>query len=201
MSEFNSKELKIIDAAQLLFYRHGFKRVTMHDIAVGADMSRPALYLIFPNKEIIFEAVVRHRGGRTLQEIRSNLPTRKATAEKLQLAFELWTVRPFEGMQQSPDARDLIECTHGFARAALDEITKEFTAIVQEILTLITPARDRRFNAGALAHLLVASTHGFKSAAANSDELRNLIARQITIVLTALESVKSRPAKRPESAL
>lgn len=200
MPELNAKELKIVEAAQTLFHRHGFKRVTMHDISVVADMSRPALYLIFPNKEVIFEAVVRHRGSRTLQEIRSGLAARKSIADKLLLAFELWTVRPFEGMQQFPDARDLIECTHGFARAALDEIRAEFAAIVQDVLVDVTPKRDTRFNAGALAQLLVASIHGFKSTAADSDELHNLIARQITVVLTALQSVKSRPTKRPESA-
>ncbi|GHH43923.1 TetR family transcriptional regulator [Lentzea cavernae] len=39
------------------FARHGFKRATMADIAAGAGMSRPALYLRVKGKEDVLRAV------------------------------------------------------------------------------------------------------------------------------------------------
>ena len=41
-----------------VFLAYGFARTTMDDIARAADMSRPALYLLFKNKTDIYP---RHR--------------------------------------------------------------------------------------------------------------------------------------------
>src|SRR5690606_7833946 len=106
-------------AAQKLFFRHGFKRVTMNDIADAAAMSRPALYLVFPNKEEIFKAVVRYRGSNNLASMRSGIADKASAAEQLMFLFEQWSVRPFEMLQQMPDASDLTESSHGFAKTVM----------------------------------------------------------------------------------
>lgn len=41
-------------AATRVFARFGYRRTTMGEIAQEAGMSRPALYLLYPNKEAIF---------------------------------------------------------------------------------------------------------------------------------------------------
>ena len=55
MSE--SKKSKILTAARAVFLRYGYKRISMNDIAEAAGVSRPALYLLFKNKEEIFIGV------------------------------------------------------------------------------------------------------------------------------------------------
>tara|TARA_B110000971_G_scaffold219977_1_gene262368 strand:- start:1900 stop:2538 length:639 start_codon:yes stop_codon:yes gene_type:complete len=40
------------------FAQNGFRRTTMNDIAEATDMSRPALYLTFKNKEDLFSSTV-----------------------------------------------------------------------------------------------------------------------------------------------
>ena len=50
----NSKRKKIRDNAKSVFLRYGFQRTSMDDIAKAAGMSRPALYLIYKNKEDIY---------------------------------------------------------------------------------------------------------------------------------------------------
>jgi AcrR family transcriptional regulator len=184
---FNAKELKVIDAANVLFKRHGFRRVTMHDIAVAVEMSRPALYLVFPNKEVIFEAVVRHNGAQTLARIRDAIGAQKSTDKQLRAAFDFWAIQPFEAIQQSPDARDLIECTHGFASAAMAEVTAGFEEILREILSPIAPRRGT-LDARSVASLLIAAVGGFKMAVTDVADLRALIERQITLVLAALQA-------------
>ena len=47
----------ILDAAKEVFLRYGFSRTTMDDIARGAEISRPALYLHFRNKGDIYRAL------------------------------------------------------------------------------------------------------------------------------------------------
>ena len=41
-----------------MFFRYGYARTTMADLASAAGLSRPALYLVFPGKAEVFQAVV-----------------------------------------------------------------------------------------------------------------------------------------------
>src|ERR1700752_1937818 len=49
---------KILDAAALLFRRHGYASVTLKDIAARADMQAGSLYYHFDTKEELVEAVL-----------------------------------------------------------------------------------------------------------------------------------------------
>ena len=51
------RRTRVVAAAISAFSRHGYRRCAMVDIAQAADMSRPALYLLFPGKEAVFRAV------------------------------------------------------------------------------------------------------------------------------------------------
>lgn len=55
MSEGNRDRL--LEAAKLAFSRYGYRRTTMGDVAELAGMSRPAVYLSFPNKRAVFDAL------------------------------------------------------------------------------------------------------------------------------------------------
>ena len=69
MSEKRSKELIAIESATDVFSRFGYARTTMGDIAAKAGMSRPALYLLFPDKQAAFDRVIAEMDRRTLGEI------------------------------------------------------------------------------------------------------------------------------------
>ena len=51
------KRARILDGAMKVFLAYGYSRVTMDDIARAAEMSRPALYLLFKNKAEIYRAI------------------------------------------------------------------------------------------------------------------------------------------------
>lgn len=177
------RELRIIKEATGLFYRHGFKRVTMNDIAEAVGISRPALYLLFANKEQIFEAVIRHRGAETVAAIVAAVDRQIGVRNKLLAVFELWCVAPFEVLLQYPDARDLIECGHGFASAALDELIREVAGVVERELTCAFPGSEK---VPMVTRVLMASLGGFKQVATDVEALRYLLASQIDMTLTAL---------------
>ena len=52
----DEKKSRILNAGKGLFLRCDYKRVNMNDIAEAAGISRPALYLVFKNKEEIFKS-------------------------------------------------------------------------------------------------------------------------------------------------
>src|SRR5260370_31050255 len=118
----DEKELRVIQAAKTVFLRYGFRRVTMQDVADEAAISRPALYLIYPNKEEILKAAARQVASESMATIRNGLSRFPAIERKLNFAFDGWTARTFELILNAPDAKDVIECSHGFARQTIDEI-------------------------------------------------------------------------------
>jgi AcrR family transcriptional regulator len=48
---------RVVTAALQAFSRFGYRRTAMADIAAAAGLSRPSLYLVFPNKAAVFRAL------------------------------------------------------------------------------------------------------------------------------------------------
>jgi AcrR family transcriptional regulator len=161
----------------------------MQDVAAEAGISRPALYLIFANKEEIFKAAVEQISGESLIAIRAGLENYSDIEAKLNFTFELWTVRPFEVMLNSPDARDLVDCTHGFAKETMQRIGVEFEELLVEILKPLVPAGQTSvLPITQVAQLMAASIHGYKEVAGSVAELRTMIAGLIKLMLAAMNS-------------
>jgi AcrR family transcriptional regulator len=184
----DEKKRKVLDAAIKAFIRYGYRRVTMGDIAKEAGMSRPALYLVFPSKEEIFKAGIVNFRETAIAEITTGLADRTSVADQLAFSFDVWTVRPFELIHDAPDAKDLTECTYGFAREVLEEGYREFEKLLTGIIEPHADALTRHSLAPRqVAHVLAVSARGFKESAADVDELRALIAGLIGMTLAALD--------------
>ena len=189
-----AKEQRVLEAAKAVFLRHGFRRVTMQDIAAEAGISRPALYLIFPNKEEVFLATIRDITRQSLRVLRERIGDHPTPEAQLQFAFEIWFVQPFELLLGAPDAKDLFDCTQGFAKPTMDQVTAGFESLLEEILVPLigsSAGAPVRFQAGQVAHLLNSAVHGFKSSSATPDELRAQISAMIALITTALRAQTS----------
>jgi AcrR family transcriptional regulator len=187
----SEKESRVLEAAKRIFLRHGFRRVTMQDIAEEAGISRPALYLIFANKEEVFKAAIIQLSAASMSAIRAGLESLPTIESKLNFTFELWTVHPFELMLSSPDAKDLVDCTHGFAAETMRQVSAEFEALLIEILQPLF-SQKTVLPVAQVARLLAASIHGYKEAAGSVADLRTMIASQITLTLAALENLSGK---------
>ena len=53
------RQADILDAAYAEFARHGFADARMEDVARGAHVSKGTVYLYYPTKQALFEALVR----------------------------------------------------------------------------------------------------------------------------------------------
>jgi AcrR family transcriptional regulator len=53
-----AKRIAILDAAEAVFGTQGFRKTTMSDIALAAEVSRPLVYRYFRDKEGLLDAVV-----------------------------------------------------------------------------------------------------------------------------------------------
>ena len=82
-----SKEEQVLTAARSVFMRYGFKRATMSDLADAAQMSRPALYLIFSSKEEVLRSLVTQIFNELLCDVREGLSKHDRVADKLTFAL------------------------------------------------------------------------------------------------------------------
>lgn len=180
-----AKRSKTLAAAREVFLRHGYKRVSMSDIAEVAGVSRPALYVVFKNKEDIFVGVFRQWVDETLAEIAAGMAAHVTPAKKLEYAFEIWTVRPFGMMLQSPEAKALIECSFDFAKESLTQGYRMFEATIVPVLASLSEARPAKTQLGPeiIAHVLASAVRGFKQTATTQDELRLLIKKLLALSL------------------
>ncbi len=184
----SDKETRILDGATAVFLRYGYRKTTMGDLAQAAGMSRPALYLLYCNKERIFEAVLQRFADQILETIQRELKTAASPLERLHVAFEHWVVRPFELMAGSQDTQDLIQCGFEFAEATVMRGYEAFEALLRDILTeLPGPPPAGAPNPAEVARVLAVSARGFKSAARNVDELRGMIDSLLRMSLASLQ--------------
>jgi AcrR family transcriptional regulator len=183
----HEKTEHVLAAARDVFLRYGYRRVTMGDIAEAAQMSRPALYLVFPSKEQIFTEVVARSLAESLDEIRKGVTRFKTAEEKVAFAFEVWAVRSFDLMNASPDARDLLESSYEFATEVTTKAAADFEGLLAEVLEpLVRKQTALKLSALQIARILRTSVHGFKNASKNSADLRQLIQEMYTIVFASI---------------
>lgn len=184
-----NKEEKVLTAAREVFMRYGFKRATMSDLADAAQMSRPALYLIFSSKEEVFRALVTQIFTELLREVREGVSQHEEVADQLTCAFEVWCVRPFEMIQVSPDAKDILESGYEFANEITVQAFADFEHILSDVLRpLVGFQADPPLSTEQLAHILTTAAVGFKESASSAVQIRQLIKGLITIVLAGLHN-------------
>jgi AcrR family transcriptional regulator len=173
----DDKKSRILAAARSVFLRYGFKRVNMNDIAEAAGVSRPALYVLFKNKEEIFIEAYMRWIDETIAEIEAAMAQTALAKAKLARAFDIWAVGPFEMTRASPAAEELVECNFPFANVVREQGYATFEATIAPVVATLSetlPAASRIAPAR-IAHVLVSAVRGFKQTAATPDDMRRLI--------------------------
>jgi AcrR family transcriptional regulator len=173
----DDKKNRILAAARSVFLSYGFKRVNMNDIAEAAGVSRPALYVLFKNKEEIFIAAYLRWVDETIAQVEAAMARTALPKEKIARAFEIWAVGPFELTRASPAAEELVDSNFAFANASRDHGYAMFEATIAPVVAKLSetlPAASR-IAPGRIAHVLVSAVRGFKQSAATPDDMRRLI--------------------------
>ncbi|QLP97348.1 MAG: TetR/AcrR family transcriptional regulator [Rhodoblastus sp.] len=78
----SAKRRQILEGARAVFLAHGFDGASMNDVARGAGVSKGTLYVYFPSKEALFEALVREGKARQGERF-AKLSTEQEPAQTL----------------------------------------------------------------------------------------------------------------------
>src|SRR5438132_7885748 len=152
-------------------------------------MSWTELYFIYSSKEEVFQALVTQIFTELLREVREGVSKHEDVADQLTCAFEVWCVRPFEMIQASPDAKDILESGYAFATEITVQAFADFETILSDVLRPSVRAQaDPPLSSEQLAHILTTAAQGFKESASSAVQLRHMIKGLITVVLAGLHN-------------
>lgn len=155
----------------------------MADIADAAGISRPALYLLFPNKEEIFAAAVRSANDRNLRAIRASVASLAGLERQLTYVCQAWVGGGYDQVRQFPDAKDFTD----LPLPPVQEAYAAFQELLAGLMADAVAATRWEVTATELARLLVVAMRGFKGDARDRKDLDRMIALEVSAVVAALE--------------
>lgn len=178
-----SKEHRAIEAATAVFTRFGYAKTTMGDIAAEAGMSRPALYLLFPDKQAVFDRVIERMDRGKLNQIRDALASLEGIAAKLSYACTSWGLDGVKLAEVHPDSADLFDLRFGAVKA----VYANFQALITELIQDAAARSTLQAKPEDIARAIVHSLRGLREGATGVDDMRRLIDVQVAIVVAALQ--------------
>jgi len=187
------KEQQVVEAAYGVFFRYGYARTTMGDLASAAGLSRPALYLVYPGKAEVFQAVVEWMSETMLRAIETSLKEDWPLERKLQHALELSIAKGYDEVRVHPDAADLLSLDKEVP--AVEETYARLQAFVASLLGNAVQESALKVTSAELARALLGAMRGFKLVAKDGKDLRRLIATQVAVTVAALG-----PTNEPEGS-
>lgn len=182
--DLNNKSERVLAASLSCFKQYGFKRTNMEDIAKAADMSRPALYLLFKNKTDIFRSLSEVFHAKTLlaaEQVlaeKTSIQTRISTAVSVRMT-PLYTLA--HEFVHGPELFDVNQSTSGDINAKADDtFLRMLTGALQTSLAVgeITGGPDD-LAARELAQLILASAIGLKTFAFSAQDYETLLVKSV----------------------
>jgi AcrR family transcriptional regulator len=83
------KKRQILETGKALFWKYGFKRVTIEEICAGASVSKMTYYKYFSNKMELVKAILENTMGETLEKYYSIMNSEIPFTEKIKKQIEM----------------------------------------------------------------------------------------------------------------
>jgi AcrR family transcriptional regulator len=118
---------RILDAAERCMARHGIRRVSMADVAAQAGLSRGALYLHFPQRAALVDAVLERTAARFVASSEATVCRRRTLAAQVAEAAVFIRQHLADGMLTLPlPADDSLLAT--IMTAQIDRLGQQWVA-------------------------------------------------------------------------
>jgi AcrR family transcriptional regulator len=159
MSTSLEKRFRVVTAALSAFSRFGYRRASMADIAAAAEMSRPALYLVFPNKLAVFRALAEMLLADAMSGAEAAWPEEMPPAEGLAAAILAKDLPIHQLLAATPHAPEILVEAKNLADDLHRATAARFAALVTARLAAAGDA-----DASATARLVANAADGLKHA-------------------------------------
>lgn len=180
----------VFDAAADVFTRYGFRRTSMNDIAQAARISRPALYLMFENKEDLFRQLASQRQNLAIDAASDALSAAGSFSQRFLNAILIYEKIYYEPVAQSPHGAEFLDVNMSVAS---DDMKKGHDRLIKLLAESVDAAvkageaslEQADMSATGFAELLMSSVDGQKKAE-TLKEFRSKVTHVTTIFLTSI---------------
>jgi len=188
-----AKQIAVFDAAATVFAQYGFKRTTMNDIAQAVGISRPALYLMFENKEHLFHELSAYRINLSLREAKAVLASTDSVRSRFIDALMVFEKTYSEPVANSPHGAELIDVNTSLAA---DVMTKGYASLIAALAKELKDAeksgevsfKNTPMSHKAFVELLLSSIAGIKKKAGTKAEYRKQTQHVAEIFLSGIST-------------
>ena len=161
------KRARILDGAYKVFLAYGFARTTMDDIAKAAEISRPALYLVFRNKQDIYRALAAQFLEAAAEETARVLAGDGPLVGRMERMCGDVFFCMMQEIENTPHGRDLLDMKNNLAGDIIAEWRGSLDAMLAAAIDREARARGvdleaRGLSAGVLASMLFDAIDGMK---------------------------------------
>jgi len=172
----DQRRAAILAQAFSAFTAYGYKRTTMDDIARGAGLSRPALYLLYRNKADIFRACMQALMAEMRIRVAKCFAGEGSTVSKVEEALNEAIIRPYRKIADTPHGAEIFDAKYEFA----SDLFLEWIEAVEEEVAMGLAAEDATghidlegagVSAERVASLLLDATEGMKMRMSDMDEV------------------------------
>lgn len=191
-TELPDRRGAILEAAFKTFVSYGFKRTTMADIADAAGLSRPALYLLFKNKNDIFRAGFEMFVEELLAAMEAVLAGDADLPDRVADAVIAGMVTPFREIVDTPHGAELFDAKQALAEDLGDDWFARMQGLIAGAMDRAVAGGDMKLPDGAstaaVARLLVNGLEGIKHrthlAKGSEQEMRLLVDLMLKPMMT-----------------
>ncbi|MES0824735.1 TetR/AcrR family transcriptional regulator [Ruegeria sp. SCP11] len=184
----DSRQKAILNSAFQAFATYGFRKTSMDDIARGAGMSRPAVYLHFRNKEAIVSKLTEAYYVEKSAAVAEALATAGSVPEVLTRAIRAQT----EGMARilaSPHGLEMLDNTKSLSSEIIREGEARLAGLYADWLAQQEQAGRVRLMADAAetGRTITATLKGLKLIGAGAEVYEQQVAQIAALIGAGLE--------------
>jgi AcrR family transcriptional regulator len=186
----DARRARILEGAMTVFLAYGFQRTTMDDIARAAEISRPALYLVFRNKTDIYRALATEFLQGIIANAREVLASDDPLADRLERSIVCMLDHVIE-IEESPHGAEILDMKNSLAGDIVASCRAELLSLVEAAIAKEARSRSVELSAlglsaGILADLLLDAIDGMKMRGLPAQRQREAVHRYTGIVARAI---------------
>lgn len=189
----DQKRHRVLDTALEVFAQYGFRRTTMSDIASAAGISRPALYLMFENKEDLFRGVARSLQEQAIARASSALEDSASISQRVGTAVSAYEQTYYAPVAGSPHGQELTDINMSIAADLMREGRATLIRLLAEAMATAEADQALSFETVGLkpadfAELMLSSISGIKPNVSSAEEFIAQSQRLVTIFMASIIS-------------
>lgn len=191
----SAKPNAILLAGLQLFTRYGYRKTSMDDIALAAQVAKRTVYLHFENKAAVFLAILEYLGDQVRQRCTAAERAGGTPVERLTGLLDAYFGMAFELFSKSEHMPELEETFSKLARARIDDLNTEYEDRLARCLRSLQKTGaigrpPRGLSVEQIVHILMRTAEGAKHDPKVQGDRKALERRLRELAILAIAAMK-----------